>query len=235
MSNTHHPVATREQWNQARRELMQQEKQLTHLREQLSEKRRALPWVRVEQNYVFQSPTGPRSLSELFGDKSQLLVYHFMYAPEWEAGCTHCSFWAEGFSSSVIHLAQADVSFAVISRAPVEKLTAYAKRLGWSFPWFSSGGSSFNYDFGVSFTEEQRSSGKPVYNFNTIAVRNSDMPGFSVFARDESGDVFHTYSAYARGIDMMNPTFQYLDLTSKGRNEGPNIMSWVRRHDEYER
>lgn len=228
-----HAVCTPEEWNEARRELLQQEKQFTRLRDQLSERRRALPRMRVEREYTFQGADGSHSLDDLFGDKSQLLVYHLMFAPEWEAACKSCSFWADSFSQSLIHLAHRDVSFAAISRAPVPKLTAYARRMGWSFPWFSSEGSSFNYDFAVSFTDEQRSSGEPVYNFGTQPVKSSDMPGFSVFVKEADGRVFRTYSCYSRGIDMMNPTYQYLDLVPKGRDESTGAMSWLRRHDEY--
>jgi len=235
MSETTHRIGTREEWNQARRELLTQEKQLTHLRDALSEKRRALPWVRVDRHYVFQTPEGPRSLHGLFGDKSQLLVYHFMFAPEWEAGCKSCSFWAEGFTSSLVHLAHRDVSFTAISRAPLEKLTAYQERMGWRFPWASSEGTTFNYDFGVSFTEEQRRSREPNYNFGTMSVESSDMPGFSAFAKGDDGAVFHTYSCYARGIELTNATYGYLDLVPKGRDEGGRSMAWLRRRDEYER
>jgi predicted dithiol-disulfide oxidoreductase (DUF899 family) len=233
--DTLHEVCTPDEWNDARKELLNQEKQFTRLRDQLSAKRRALPWLRVEQPYTFEGKSGTCSLSDLFGGRSQLLVYHFMFAPEWEAGCTSCSFWAESFDRNLIHLAQRDLSFAAISRAPVHKLSAYAQRMGWSFPWFSSQGSSFNYDFAVSFTEEQRASGRLVYNFGTQAVKSSDMPGFSVFTKGADGSVFRSYSCYSRGIDMMNPAYQYLDLVPKGRDEAAGAMKWLRRHDQYER
>ena len=232
-NDTSHPVSTREHWLAARKELLREEKQLLQLRDQLSAKRRALPWLRLERDYTFQSAHGTRSLRQLFGDKSQLLVYHLMFAPEWEAACKSCSFWADSFSSSVVHLAQRDVSFVAISRAPVEKLSAYAQRMGYRFPWLSSEGSSFNYDFAVSFTEQQRASERLVYNYETQRTHASDMPGFSVFTR-AADDVYHTYSTYSRGIDMMNPTYQYLDLVPKGRDEGAGPMAWLRRHDEYE-
>lgn len=235
MSNTTHTVGTLEAWTRARVALMQREKELTKLRDQLNEQRRALPWVPVERTYTFQTADGPRSLSALFGDKTQLLVYHLMFAPEWQAACKSCTFWADNFSSSLIHLAHRDVSFAAISRAPVPKLQAYAKRMGWTFPWVSSEGSSFNYDFGVSFADAQRESRERVYNFGTLPPMDSDMPGFSVFAKDDRGAVFHTYSCYARGIDMMNVTYQFLDLVPKGRDEGGAAMAWLRRRDEYDR
>lgn len=234
--STTHALCTQQEWTEARKELLLQEKQLTQLREQLAEKRRALPWTRVERDYTLQGVHGPTSLRQLFADRSQLLVYHFMFAPEWEAGCKSCSFWADNFERNVVHLAQCDVSFAAISRAPVHKLSGYARRMGWTFPWFSSQDSSFNYDFGVSFTEQQRARGEATYNFGTQLVKtSSDMPGFSVFSKDAEGNVCRTYSCYARGIDMMNTGFQLLDLVPKGRNDGQGIMAWLQRRDEYER
>jgi predicted dithiol-disulfide oxidoreductase (DUF899 family) len=232
--STAHPVVTREQWYAASKELLAQEKEFTRLRDELSQRRRALPWVRVEHPYTFQGAEGARTLSDLFEGKSQLVVYHLMFAPEWEAACKSCSFWADGFSSSVIHLAHRDVSFAAVSRAPVPKLAAYAKRMGWTFPWLSSEGSSFNYDFAVSFTEQQRASEESVYNYGTQCAHASDMPGFSVFHKREPGVVFHTYSCFSRGIDMMNATYQIIDLVPKGRDEHDGNMRWLRRHDEYE-
>lgn len=231
---TPHSIATREAWNAARRELLQQEKDFTRLRDQLSERRRALPWVRVERDYTFQGAAGTRSFAELFQGRSQLVVYHLMYAPEWEGACTNCTFWADNFERNVVHLAHRDVSFAAISRAPVEKLSAYARRMGWSFPWFSSGQSSFNYDFAVSFTDEQRASGQLLYNHGTQRPMRSDLPGISVFFKDAQGAVFHTYSCYSRGIEMMNAAYQYLDLVPKGRDEGDGAMKWLRRRDEYQ-
>lgn len=233
--STTHAVCTAQEWNEARKELLGQEKKFTRLRDELSARRRGLPWLKVEREYTFQGAHGPRSLTQLFGDRSQLLIYHLMFAPEWEAACKSCSFWADSFDQSLVHLANRDVSFAAISRAPVPKLKAYAERMGWRFPWLSSEESSFNYDLAVSFTDEQRASGELVYNFGTQAVKSSDMPGFSVFKREDDGSVFRTYSCYARGLDMMNPTYQYLDLVPNGRDEGAGAMSWLRRHDEYGR
>lgn len=232
--STPHPVVTNEEWLLARKELLAQEKRFSHLREQLSEQRRALPWRRVEQQYTFQSADGQRSFSELFAGKSQLVVYHLMFAPEWDAACTNCSFWGDGFSHSLAHLAHRDVSFAAISRAPVPKLAAYAKRMGWTFPWLSSEGSSFNFDMGVSFTEQQLASQERSYNYGSVRPQRSDLPGFSVFLQREPGVVFHTYSCFGRGIDMMNATYQIIDLVPKGRDEAEGIMRWLRRHDEYE-
>lgn len=231
---TTHPTGTREAWLAARKELLAQEKHFTKLREELAERRRALPWVRVERAYTFEGPHGARSLADLFGPHSQLVVYHFMFAPEWQAGCPGCSFWADNFERNVVHLSHRDVSFVAVSRAPVAKLSAYAARMGWTFPWVSSGESSFNYDFGVSFSEEQRASGEPVYNFGTLPSNMSDLPGISVFYKDTDGSIFHTYSCYARGIDMMNTAYQYLDLVPKGRDEQDGNMKWLRRRDEYE-
>jgi predicted dithiol-disulfide oxidoreductase (DUF899 family) len=232
---TTHEVCSGERWQEARKELLAQEKHFTRLRDELSERRRALPWQRVEREYTFHGPQGACSLKDLFGSKSQLLVYHLMFAPEWEAACKSCSFWAENFSGNVVHLAQRDVSFVAVSRAPVMKLSAYAQRMGWSFPWLSSEGSTFNYDFAVSFDEAQRASGAQLYNFGTQRPQSSDLPGFSVFYKDDAQDVFRTYACYARGIEMMNACYQYLDLVPKGRDEGGKAMSWLRRHDEYER
>lgn len=228
-----HPISSREQWLAARKELMAQEKKLMRLRDELSERRRALPWVRLEQRYVFQSSEGECSLDDLFAGRSQLVVYHLMYAPEWDAACKSCSFWADNFERNVIHLAHRDVSMCAVSRAPVAKLSAYQKRMGWTFPWVSSEGSSFNYDFAVSFTEQQRAAGEFAYNFGTLPARGSDLPGISVFSRDD-GHVYHTYSCYARGIEPMNAAYQILDLVPKGRDEADGIMAWLRRRDEYE-
>jgi len=233
--STTHAVCTAEEWERARKELLHEEKQFTRLRDELSAKRRALPWTLVQKEYVFQGPEGPRTLSELFGEKSQLLVYHLMFAPEWEAACKGCSFWADNFERNVIHLAHRDVSFAAISRAPVAKLNAYARRMGWTFPWFSSGENTFNYDLAVSFTSAQRTNHELAYNFGTQAPVQSDMPGFSVFARDDEGRIYRTYSCYSRGVDMMNAGYHLLDLVPKGRDEGDSIMGWLRRRDEYER
>jgi predicted dithiol-disulfide oxidoreductase (DUF899 family) len=231
--NTPHPVCTREEWLQARKELLAQEKHFTRLRDQLSEQRRALPWVRVERDYTFQGAQQALSLAELFEGRSQLLVYHFMFAPEWDAGCKSCSFWAESFDRSLVHLAHRDVSFAAISRAPIAKLRAYQARMGWTFPWVSSGESSFNFDYAVSFSAEDVASGGLHYNFGTQRPQSSDMPGFSVFFKDADGSIYHTYSCYSRGIDMLNVTYQYLDLVPKGRDEGGRAMAWLRRRDEY--
>jgi len=233
--STSHRIVTRSQWLEARQQLLAAEKDLTRLRDQLSQRRRELPWVKVEQPYRFDSAQGPLTLAELFGDKRQLLVYHLMFAPDWEVACKSCSFWADGWTGILSHLAARDVSFAAISRAPLPKLQAYAKRLGWTFRWVSSGGSDFNFDFGVSFDPATIERGEASYNYQKTGKLQTDMPGVSVFYKGDDGAIYHTYSTFARGIDALNPAYQYLDLTPKGRDEAglPHTMSWVKRHDEY--
>jgi predicted dithiol-disulfide oxidoreductase (DUF899 family) len=232
MIMTQHQTVSREQWLDARRALLTEEKQLTQLREQLSERRRNLPWVRVEQEYTFEAPSGQRTLAELFDGRTQLVVYHFMFAPDATVPCKSCAFWADSFDDTVVHLAQRDVTLVAISRAPLPKLQSFAARLGWSFPWYSAGDGPFNYDYGVSF--EAKPGPKP-YNYTGQVNDARDMPGVSVFVREPDGSVFHTYSCYSRGIDPLNTTYQYLDLVPKGRNEAdlPHPMSWVRFHDAY--
>jgi predicted dithiol-disulfide oxidoreductase (DUF899 family) len=226
---------TREEWMAARKRLLASEKELTRLRDRSSAERRALPWVRVDKEYTFETPAGKRSLSDLFEGRRQLLVYHFMFAPDWDVGCKSCSFWADGFERSGVHLAARDVTLTAISRAPLAKLQAFARRLGWTFAWASSLGSDFNFDYGVSFSPEAIASGEVDYNFGPHRAFGSEMPGISVFAKDDAGAVFHTYSCYARGIDAVNPTYQLLDLVPKGRDEEglPGTMSWLRLRDDY--
>jgi predicted dithiol-disulfide oxidoreductase (DUF899 family) len=227
------PVVTHEEWLAKRKELLAKEKKFTRQRDELSRQRRELPWEQVEKEYVFEGAEGRRTLLELFDGRSQLVVYHFMFPPEWEEGCKSCSFWADNFDPNVVHLKARDVTLVAVSRAPYEKLAAYEERMGWSFDWFSSGESDFNFDFGVSFTpEDQEAEG--AYNYGSLVPHMTDREGMSVFIKDADGDVFHTYSAYARGIDLLNTAYNYLDLVPKGRDEeGPNTQSWVRRHDEY--
>ena len=227
-----HKVASHEDWIAARKDLLAKEKQFTRLRDDLSRQRRELPWEKVEKDYVFDGPNGKESLSQLFAGKSQLIVYHFMFAPDWEAGCKSCSFWADNFNGIDVHLKHRDISFVAISRAPLAKLEAYRKRLGWSFKWLSSAGSSFNFDYGASFTPEEMASGKAFFNYKIQKPPVSDMVGISVFVKDDDGKIYHTYSTYERGVDMMNGAYHYIDLTPKGRNE-TDTQSWVRRHDEY--
>ena len=231
-----HSIVSRSTWLEARRALLAREKELTRQRDELSAARRALPWVRVEEAYQFDTVEGSRTLAELFGGKSQLLMYHLMFGPESEAACKSCSFWADNFNGITAHLAQRDVRMIAVSRGPVPKLQTFARRMGWSFPWVSSLGSRFNFDFGVSFTPEELSTGQIAYNYGKHGAHTSEMPGISVFARDAGGNVFHTYSCYSRGIEAMNGAYQYLDLLPRGRDEEglPFPMAWLRHHDQYE-
>ncbi len=230
-----HPVVPPDQWQVARAAFLKKEKEFTKLRDALSRERRALPWEKVEQSYVFEGPNGATSLHDLFAGKSQLVVYHFMFDPKDDAGCPHCSFWADHYDGMIPHLAACDVSFAVISRAPQVKLAAFRQRMGWKFTWVSSGSNSFNYDYRVSFTPADLK--KKVYNAGTMAPDNPDREGLSVFTTDASGTVFRTYSTYARGIDMINGTYQILDLVPRGRygEDVEGNQHWVRYHDRYDR
>jgi predicted dithiol-disulfide oxidoreductase (DUF899 family) len=232
-----HKIVSHADWIKARKQLLVEEKEFNRQRDRLSQRRRDLPWEKVEKPYWFDGPGGRRTLAELFDGRSQLIVYHFMFAPDWEEGCKSCSFWADNFNGIVVHLNHRDVTFLAISRAPLPKLQAYARRLGWSFPWYSSQGSDFNYDFQVSFTPQQIAAGDGVYNYAPLEHKMSDLVGISVFARNPSGEVFHTYSAYSRGVDMLNNAYHYLDLVPKGRDEGglKHTMEWVRRNDQYDR
>jgi predicted dithiol-disulfide oxidoreductase (DUF899 family) len=229
-----HRVVSHEEWIAARTELLAEEKQFTRLRDQLSRKRRELPWEKVEKSYLFDGPKGKESLSDLFENRSQLVVYQFMFAPEWEAGCKHCSFWADNFDANVVHLNHRDVTFVAISRAPLHKLEAFQKRMGWRFKWLSSQGNDYSFDYQAAFAPEARQSGTAFYNYRKGDPGHSDREGVSVFCKDASGDVFHTYSCYARGIDMLNTAYHYLDIVPKGRDEGDSPQSWVRYHDRYE-
>lgn len=230
-----HAVVSRESWIEARKRLLAKEKEFTRLRDALSRERRDLPWVRVDKTYVFDGPRGKETLGQLFAGRSQLIVYHFMFDPDWESGCKSCSFWADNFNRIVVHLNQRDVSLVAISRARLEKLRDFARRMGWSFEWLSSFGNDFNRDYGVSFTPEDLAGGEVIYNYAKRKTTMTELPGISVFFRDAGGDVFHTYSCYARGLDMLNGAYHFLDLTPKGRDEAglPHTMSWVRLRDEY--
>jgi predicted dithiol-disulfide oxidoreductase (DUF899 family) len=227
-------VVSHEQWVTERVAFMAKEKEFTRLRDELSRQRRELPWEKVTKSYVFDGPRGKETLAELFEGRSQLVVYHFMFSPSWNEACKSCSFWADNFNGIDIHLAHRDITFLAISRAPLPKLEAYKKRMGWSFKWASAGESAFNYDFQVSFDAEAAKNGTAYYNYGTGTPVQEDMPGISVFHKDENGDIYHTYSTYSRGIDLMNGAYNYIDLTPKGRDEGEGIMSWLRRHDQYE-
>jgi predicted dithiol-disulfide oxidoreductase (DUF899 family) len=230
---TEHRVVSRAEWIEERKRLLAKEKELTHLRDQVSQARRDLPWERVEKKYVFDGPKGERTLEQLFAGRSQLVVYHFMFDPSWKDACKSCSWWADNFERNVLHLAHRDVTLVAISRAPLEKLTGYAKRFGWTFDWYSAGRTDFNFDFDVSFDPSR--GGQPTYNYQPKTSAMTELPGISVFFRDEDGTVFHTYSAYSRGLDMMNAGYHYLDLVPKGRDEATiGNMGWLRRRDEYE-
>lgn len=230
-----HEVVSREEWLKARKAHLKNEKALTRMHDLVAAERRTLPWVKIEKEYVFDTPEGKKRLADLFGTNSQLIVYHFMWRWDQGQGCPSCSFFADHVDGANLHLKHHDVTFVAISRGKLDDLVAYKKRLGWKFPLISSYGSDFNFDFGVSFTEEQLE-GKVNYNYAMIDGRKdafNELPGTSVFYRDENGDVFHTYSSYARGGDILIGTHNFLDLTPKGRNEG-QIMGWVKRNDEYE-
>ncbi|WP_309082837.1 thioredoxin family protein [Chelativorans sp.] len=229
-------VVSREEWLHARLKLLAAEKEFTRQRDALARRRMAMPWQRVEKTYRFEGPDGALSLADLFGGQSQLIIYHFMLAPDWEEGCKSCSFWADNFNGIPIHLKHRDVSFTAVSRAPLRRIEAYKSRMGWSFPWVSSHGSDFNFDYHVSFTPEEIAEGKAIYNYKIQAPTVSDQVGVSVFYRDEVGEMFHTYSCYSRGVDMLNGAYHYLDLTPKGRDEESlrQPMEWLRRHDRYE-
>lgn len=237
MSMVEHPqIVSREEWLQARKAHLKNEKALTRMRDLVARDRRALPWVKVEKEYVFDTPEGKATLADLFGGNSQLIVHHFMFGPEWDAGCPSCSLEADHAEGAIVHLEHHDVSYVRVSHAPLAKLEAYRKRMGWSARWVSSYGSDFNFDFHVSFTQDDLATGKIQYNYTTIDEPKylyDELPGLSVFYKDERGDVFHTYSSYARGNEEVIGAFIYLDITPKGRNE-KEIMDWVRRHDEYE-
>jgi predicted dithiol-disulfide oxidoreductase (DUF899 family) len=230
-----HEIVDRPAWLRRRLQLLDREKAFMRAKDDLARERRSLPWVRLDKEYVFQGPNGPLSLADSFGARSQLLVYHLMFAPDWEAACKSCSFWADHFDACLPHLSQRDAAFVAISRAPLAKLQAYARRLGWKFEWLSSGETDFNYDFGVSFRPEDLTAGRATYNYAPADSDESDSPGFSVFYKDPDGAIFHTYSTYGRGIELANGTYQLLDLLPKGRDEDhlQFTMSWVRRHDEY--
>jgi len=229
-------VVDKPDWLIARRELLESEKALQVARDEVAAQRRALPAYPVITDYQFIGEHGTYSLDGLFGGKSQLLVYHFMFHPDWDEGCKSCSFWADSFDGAIAHLAARDVAFAVISRGPLNKLLAYRKRMGWSFPWFSSAENTFNYDFDVSFTPEQLEGKSAHYNYRKATNVGPEMPGVSVFRRDENDRILHAYSCFARGLDALNPVYQLLDIVPKGRDEEdlPYPMDWVRRHDDYE-
>jgi predicted dithiol-disulfide oxidoreductase (DUF899 family) len=230
-----HEVVSPSEWIASRKELLRKEKEFTRLRDELSRQRRELPWEQVEKEYVFDGPNGKVTLAELFGGRSQLIVYHFMLGPGWEAGCPSCSYLADHFDGSLVHLANRDVTLAAISRAPITQIEAFKKRMAWKFNWVSSFDNDFNRDYHVSFTKEEMAKGKVEYNYGTMEFPSEEAPGTSVFYKNDGGEIFHTYSAYARGLDILVGAYNFLDLAPKGRDEDglAFTMSWVRHHDRY--
>ena len=231
----HNRIVSREEWLAARKQHLSKEKEFTRLRDELSRQRRELPWVRVEKRYVFDGPNGQETLADLFDGRSQLIVVHFMFGPGWEEGCKSCSFRADHLDGALVHLAHRDVTLVVVSRAPLTQIEAFKKRMGWRFKWVSSYGTDFNFDFHVSFTRDDMAKGKVYYNYDMREFGSEEAPGTSVFYKDETGDIFHTYSSYARGNDMLIGAYNYLDLVPKGRDEDALAftMAWVRHHDRY--
>jgi predicted dithiol-disulfide oxidoreductase (DUF899 family) len=234
-NTVNHPIVSRDRWIAERKALLAHERELTHLHDQVARERRALPWVRVERNYVFDTVAGPRTLAELFEGRRQLLVQHFMLGPGWEQGCPSCSFMADHTDGMTVHLANRDTTFVAISRAPLAEIQRFHQRMGWKFKWVSSNQNDFNFDFGVSFTPEEKVTNEVSYNYGRQPFESDELPGISVFYKDDAGTVFHTYSTYGRGVEVMMGTYRLLDLTPKGRDERdvPNKMEWVRHHDRY--
>jgi predicted dithiol-disulfide oxidoreductase (DUF899 family) len=231
------PIVSPEEWLAARQELLTREKELTRLSDRLAADRRALPWTSVDKVYTFDGAYGPETLSDLFDGRSQLVVQHFMFAPGWKEGCVGCSLGADHVDGARQHFEHNNLSFAAVSRAPIADLQAYRKRMGWDFKWVSSHRNSFNFDYHVSFRPEDAVNGKVYYNYTKIDYAGEELPGVSVFYKDEHGTIYHTYSAYARGTEFMSSVFSFLDITAKGRNEnGPNfsLTDWVRHHDKYD-
>jgi len=235
-STVDHPVVSGDQWVAERKKLLAREKELTQLRDQIARERRALPWERIEKDYVFDSTEGRRSLAELFEGRRQLIVQHFMFGPGWEQGCPSCSFMADNTDGMTIHLAHRDIAWVAISRAPLADIERFRRRMGWQFKWVSSHDSDFNHDFHVSFTQEERSRGEVHYNYRTLPFPTEEAPGVSVFYKDDAGAVFHTYSTFGRGVEVMMGAYDMMDLTPKGRDEKdvPYKMEWVRHHDRYD-
>jgi predicted dithiol-disulfide oxidoreductase (DUF899 family) len=231
-----HPVVSNAQWITERKALLAREKELTHLRDQIARERRALPWERVQKDYVFDTPEGRRSLADLFQGRSQLLVQHFMLGPGWDEGCPSCSFMADHTDGMKVHLEHRDITMLAISRAPLHEIERFRRRMGWQFDWVSSNASDFNHDFGVSFTAEELARGEVDYNYHPTSLSSEEVPGISVFYKNEAGEVFHTYSTYGRGVEVMMGAYPMMDLTPKGRSERdvPHKMEWVRHHDRYE-
>ncbi len=227
-------IVSRDEWLGARKALFDKERAMTHALDEIRAERRQLPWVKVEKPYVFEGPDGECGLADLFGDRSQLAIYHFMLTPGSDHICPGCSYTMDHVDAARQHFEQADLAFAAVSRAPIKRIEAVRQRMGWTFPWVSSDDGDFNYDFGVSFRPEDRAAGRAVYNYGLTSISNSsDMFGVSVFVKDEDGNIFHTYSTYHRGTELLMGAFNWLDLAPKGRNEDAGVMNWVRLHDEY--
>jgi predicted dithiol-disulfide oxidoreductase (DUF899 family) len=231
-----HRVVTRDQWLKERIALLAEEKDFTRRRDEMSRKVRDLPWVKVEKAYAFDSPAGKKSLADLFGPHSQLIVYHFMFDPTWSQGCKSCSFIADHYNPILVHLAHRDVSFMSVSKAPIDQLEQFRKRMGWTFPWVSAANTDFSRDYGVSFTDQELASDSTVYNFNGKPYPIRELPGLSVFFKDTHGDIYHTYSTYARGLDIFLTAYNFLDVTPKGRDEAETngMRGWLRHHDRYD-
>lgn len=229
-------IVSKEEWLEARTAHLANEKQFSRLRDQLSRERRELPWVRVDKEYRFEGTGGEAALADLFKGRSQLIVYHFMYGPDWDEGCPSCSFWTDNANGIEIHLAHRDISLVFVSRAPLDTLQDYRRRMGWDIDWYSSHGSDFNFDYRVSFTTEEMDKGEMFHNFHVESFPVDEAHGISVFYRNEQGDIFHTYSCYRRGLDMLNGAYHYMDLTPKGRDEDglEYTMAWLRRRDQYD-
>jgi predicted dithiol-disulfide oxidoreductase (DUF899 family) len=236
MSNTEaSKVVPQAEWLAARKEFLKKEKEFTRLRDELSRQRRELPWKKVETRYVFDGPKGQESLADLFAGRSQLIVYHFMFGPGWKEGCPSCSYLADHFDGAAVHLAHRDTTLAVISRATLPEIEAFKKRMGWRFKWVSSASNDFNFDYHVSFSKEEKAKGKVLYNYEMMDFPSEEAPGASVSYKNEANEIYHTYSSYARGLDILVGTYNFLDFTPKGRDEGglANSMAWVRHHDKY--
>lgn len=231
-----HSVVSHDAWIESRKQFLVKEKEFNRLRDQLSAERRALPWECVDKPFVFEGSNGRETLADLFAGRSQLVIYHFMLSPDWESGCKSCSFWADNLNGIDIHLAHRDVTLLLVSSAPLSKINAYKQRMGWNLKWVSSAGCDFNQDYQVTFTPDQLEKGDVFYNYSWIKSSITERPGISVFYRDSDGAVYHTYSTYARGLDMLNGAYHYLDLVPKGRDEAglSYPMEWVRWHDKYE-
>jgi predicted dithiol-disulfide oxidoreductase (DUF899 family) len=237
MTALEHPqVASHDEWLAARKAFLTKEKEFTRLRDEISRQRRELPWEKVEKNYVFDGPKGKQTLADLFGGRNQLIVYHFMLGPGWKEGCPGCSYLADHFDGPMIHLAHRDVTLLAVSRAPIAEIEAFKKRMGWKFKWVSSFGNDFNYDYNVSFKPEEKEDGKVQYNYSLVEFPSEEGPGLSVFFKDANGEIFHTYSSYARGLDILVGAYNFMDFAPKGRDEEglAHTMAWLRHHDKYD-